>query len=125
MVDIQDFRVFNRSCRRECLIECSNFDVDTRTRGVAPHDSTCTGQARTREREQVRQSRAWNEVYNPPKTDRVLVSFVCAKDAYGRCVTFAMCAIDCRCMMLNAYINQCTYLVTLANSKISRSFAQL
>ena len=36
-------------------------------------------QARTREREQVRQSLAWNEVYRPPKTDRVQVSWTLSK----------------------------------------------
>ena len=33
-----------------------------------------TAKARTQEREQVRQSLAWTEVYRPPKTDRVLVN---------------------------------------------------
>eukprot|EP00802_Teleaulax_amphioxeia_P016153 Tamp_16264.p1 GENE.Tamp_16264~~Tamp_16264.p1 ORF type:complete len:319 (+),score=66.02 Tamp_16264:94-957(+) len=38
-----------------------------------------TSKARTREREQVRQSLAWNEVYRPPKTDRVQVSWTLSK----------------------------------------------
>lgn len=117
----QDFRVFNRSCRSK-LLSAQILTSITHTWGLAPHDSTCTGQARTREREQVRQSRAWNEVYKPPKTDRVLVSFFCA---YECCRTFAVCTSDCRCMMLNAQINQRKHLVTFANSQLSRSFAKL
>jgi len=44
------------------------------TEPCTPDNQVPTAKARTQEREQVRQSLAWTEVYRPPKTDRVLVN---------------------------------------------------